>query len=87
MQDLFGNDTPVTERKPGVESKLSRWIRLADYRRAERGSSQRCANCSHFYIKRYSGKYFKCALLGGSNCTSTDIRAGHVCKFHKHDTE
>lgn len=87
MQDLFGNDTPVQERKPGRPSKLERWAKQADYRPAERGSSRRCGNCLEFFIKRYSGKYFKCRRLGNSNAPSTDIRAGHVCKFFKPNTD
>lgn len=83
MTDLFGQTPQATAKATSTSQIIRRWILQAGYRRAEKGSPERCRNCQEFYIKRYSGKYFKCRRLGDSNGTARDIRANHVCRFFK----
>ena len=33
-----------------------------------------CKNCSHLYVKQYSGKYFKCDLRKNTNGPGSDHR-------------
>lgn len=39
-------------------------------------SMETCATCVHFRVKSYAGTYFKCALVGDTNGSATDIRKG-----------
>jgi hypothetical protein len=32
-------------------------------------------------VKKFAKRYYKCSLVGCSNCSSTDIRVNHVCNF------
>lgn len=36
-----------------------------------------CGSCSHFIRKEFHGRtYFKCEMVGDSNCDATDVRKG-----------
>lgn len=36
-----------------------------------------CGTCGHFIRKEFNGRtYFKCAMIGDSNCDASDIRKG-----------
>jgi hypothetical protein len=80
--DLFGDLSTIPEKSSGRETILSRWSIGANYRSA-RGEEKQCQNCQNFIVRRFSGKYFKCKMIGGGASTSTDIRAHNVCRFHK----
>ncbi|HEY66251.1 MAG TPA: hypothetical protein G4O02_16995 [Caldilineae bacterium] len=67
--------SPMVAEKPRPPSsgvKLHRKL-LAIYGPGPEGEI--CANCQHFYRKRYANTYFKCALAGDSNSYRTDWRA------------
>lgn len=82
--DLFGGDTPVVN-KPKRETILSRWKRVAHYRKADKDKLDRCKYCCNFVVRRLGNTYFKCVLVGCGGSPSTDIRANHICDFfNKH---
>lgn len=74
--DLFGGETLV-KPKPTL-TKISEWIRIARYRKAEKGADKQCGNCVHIRRFRQSKTWYKCDLFiaGGP---ATDIRVHHVC--------
>jgi len=89
MSDLFGGDIPVPPppSKKG-DTIMSRWTRLSHYRKAEKGSPERCLNCAWLCIRKYAGKYHKCAKMGRgglSHSPATDIRVNHVCDYFEKD--
>jgi len=77
MKDLFGGETKYVEPKP---KKLI--DALSNYRHSE--SDKKCKNCSNLIKKRQNMKnYYKCALLGVSRSSATDIRLNNVCDHYE----
>jgi len=92
MADLFGGDIPIPKDNPKKgDTILSRWTGLSHYRKAAKGSKERCKNCEFLIIKKYSGTYFKCSKMGSravhANSPATDIRVNHVCDYFQKDEQ
>lgn len=53
------------------------------------GSRHTCSECIHFIERKWDRKYFKCEVMGLSNCPSTDIRkSDKPCKlFRKKESD
>ena len=77
--DMFGGETPVVQMPTGGESRYQRFRRVNRYRKAPAGSGRKCETCTHFMVHRWDKKYFKCARMGDSRSTASDIRARGVC--------
>jgi len=82
MADLFGGDTPIREPSKKGDTIMSRWTRLSHYRKAEKGSKERCKHCVYLCIRQFSNTYFKCRKMGKCGASpATDIRVNHVCDY------
>jgi hypothetical protein len=78
MLNLFGEEVKEPSFKP--REKLSIYQQAKKdlcYRKAYGNES--CKNCGNLVIKEYDKRYFKCNLIGISNCSATDIRLGDYC--------
>jgi len=74
--DLFGGETPIVKSNGEFKSKLESMV----VRKAGR-FDPKCKNCTHFIRKGFHNKtYFKCALIGDTSSSATDIQAGYTCK-------
>lgn len=75
--NLFGGDDPAVD-PPNTSSYYARW-RLEHLYRAADGE-ENCGNCGRGYQARYHDKrYRKCALLGDSRSSASDVSRRCVC--------
>lgn len=72
---------PEPPEKEKQKSKYQIWKEKNHYGKAVNANKdgRRCVWCKHLIIKDDRYRYFKCELLGNSNCTATDIRISCVC--------
>ena len=72
--DLFGGETDIDPSLP-AKKKIG-------YREAT--DERRCKTCDYLMKKQWSVKvYYKCAWLGNTNGTGTDIQLKRVCNYYK----
>lgn len=90
MLDLFGNEVNISGKinlKKNKDGSFKENPCIPVYGSGPDG--QKCKNCIHFVIKKYSGKYFKCDLRKNNNSPSTDHRANWPScgKFERRENE
>lgn len=78
MKDLFGVE--VSDIAPAKKQRgpYQQWKFDNRYRRSIPGGN-RCKTCKWMIAKQAYKRYYKCKLMGVSNCETTDIRLGNVC--------
>jgi hypothetical protein len=80
MIDLFGEDSPIIDKKQdGHLSNYQRAKLRFMYRKAD--SENKCGTCQNLIIHEYHDhNYFKCALIGRSFGSATDVRKSWTCE-------
>jgi len=78
--DLFGNEydlnSLITECKLfGKRQLIKQKIR---YRLSE-NKDKCCKTCINCFSKKYANRYYKCKIIGDSDCSASDIRLKNVC--------
>jgi hypothetical protein len=79
MIDLFGQEVSETPRRPPGWT-LKRAF-LLHYHKAAETEERRCKTCVHLLGHTHQRRYYKCARLGESCGTATDIRLSYVCDW------
>jgi hypothetical protein len=77
MLNLFGEEQKEPDFK---RHKLSVYQQAKSdmcYRKAYNSDS--CKTCNNLVIKEYDKRYYKCRLIGDSNCAATDITLKSYC--------
>lgn len=76
MNDLFGDE--IREAPPPARGIIQKRKALLKYRAGT--AAQCCGNCAnHIKTDHHYKTYHKCALVGMSHSTATDIRLKCVC--------
>jgi hypothetical protein len=77
--DLFGNtiaDPEYMARRRGI---YQQWRVDSRYRKAD--DDHCCRSCTYHRVRQYTHTYHKCAVMGASGSSASDVQLNHVCDF------